>query len=68
MPKKAKSDSGRLDDLLIAIQDLFILEGLRAGMNVEDVRKILRIDKLRVNKISGPFKKAQRRAAKKAKP
>lgn len=68
MPKKVKSETERLDDLLTAIQNLFILEGLRAGMMVEDVRQILRIDMRRVNKISSPFKKAQRRAAKKAKP
>jgi hypothetical protein len=68
MPKKVKSEAQRLDDLLTAIQDLFILEGLRAGMMVEDVRKILRIEMRRVNIVSGPLKKAQRRAAKKTKP
>ena len=57
----------RLDNLLTAIQDLFILEGLHAGIGVEEVRQILRIDKRRINKISSPLKKAQRRAAKRAK-
>jgi len=71
MGRKAKTEdpsAQRLDTLISAIQDLFILEGLRAGMKVEDVRKILRIDKRRVNIVSGPLKKAQRRTAKRAEP
>lgn len=50
-----------LDDLLTVLQDLFILEALRAGMNVEDIRKILRIDKRRVTNVSRYLKQAMKR-------
>lgn len=42
----------KLDHLLVVLQNLFILQGLGAGMKVEDLRKILRIDKWRVTNIS----------------
>jgi hypothetical protein len=65
MARKAKTEAELLEDLLWAIQNLFILEGLRSGMQVGQVRKILKIDKTRVSNISTPLKKAQRLAARK---
>jgi hypothetical protein len=40
------------DSLLTMLQDLFILEALKAGMTAEDVRRILRIERKRVSNIS----------------
>ena len=42
----------RLDALLRATQDLFILQALQAGINAHDVRKILRVDIKRVSNIN----------------
>jgi len=50
----------KLDNVLPILQDLFILEGLRAGMTVGDIRKILHIDKQRVTNISKHVKQASR--------
>lgn len=50
-----------LDEVLSAVQNLFILEALKAGMNVEDIRKILRIDKWRVSNISKHMKEEAKR-------
>jgi hypothetical protein len=47
----------KIDHILSALQDLFILEGLKAGMKVNDIRQILRIDKWRVSNISKCMKK-----------
>jgi len=44
------------DQILTVIQDLFILEGLKAGMKGNDIRKILQIDQWRVTKISKSLK------------
>jgi DNA-binding MarR family transcriptional regulator len=54
MAKKIKKNpqSARTNLTLTVLQDLFILEGLKAGMKVGDIRKILRIDKRRVTNIS----------------
>lgn len=41
-----------LESILTVLQDLFILQALRAGMNVGDIRKHLRIAKWRVSNIS----------------
>jgi len=50
-----------LDDVLTVVQNLFILEALKAGMNVDDIRKILRIDKWRVSNISKYMKQEMKR-------
>jgi hypothetical protein len=52
--KKAKKSEpiDKKDQIFTVIQDLFILEGLKAGMKVSDIRKILRIDKRRITNIS----------------
>jgi hypothetical protein len=63
MPKTIDPISARLDLLLAATQNLFILEALRAGMNVEDVRKLLKVDKWRISKISKPLKQAARKGS-----
>ena len=44
--------AGKLDAVLRATQDLFILQALQAGVKVDDVRKMLKIDKWRVSNIS----------------
>jgi hypothetical protein len=51
----------KIDSLLRATQDLFILQALLAGVNVDDVRKILKIDKHRVSNISKHLKNAKQR-------
>ena len=50
----------RLDALLRATQDLFILQALQAGINAHDVRKILRVSLNRVSNISRHLKDARR--------
>lgn len=47
-----KKSTDKTDQILNVLQDLFILESLKAGMKVNDVRKILKIDKWRVSNIS----------------
>ncbi len=42
----------KLDIVIRLLQDLFILEGLKAGVHTEDLRRILRVDKKRINRIS----------------
>jgi hypothetical protein len=51
--------SEKLDALLRVTQDLFILQALTAGANVDDVRRILKIDKHRVSNISKYLKNAK---------
>lgn len=41
-----------LNVVIALLQDLFILEGVKAGIKKEEVRRILRIDKHRVTRIS----------------
>ena len=48
------SQENRLIELL---ENLFILEGAKAGMKVEAIRSILKIDKKRVNQITKHIKK-----------
>ncbi|GEM_PF-5877938 len=52
--KKANTDrsTDKMEQMITVLQDLFILEGLKAGMNVEDIRKTLKINKWRVSNIS----------------
>ncbi len=59
--KKAATDPvhAKLDTLIRVTQDLFILQALTAGVNVDDVRKALKIDKWRVSNISKLVKKAK---------
>jgi hypothetical protein len=42
----------KLDTLIRVTQDLFILHALIAGAKVDDIRKVLKIDKLRVVHVS----------------
>lgn len=49
----------KLDALLRVTQDLFILQALTAGANVNDVRRIMKIDKHRVSNISKHLKNAK---------
>ncbi len=46
----------RLDLIIRLLQDLLIMEGVKAGINKEELRKILAIDKLRVVGISKQIK------------
>ena len=50
--------AGKLDSLVRLLQDIFILEAKKIDVNNEDLRKLLKIDKKRVNKISKLVKKA----------
>lgn len=59
MPRKhVKSDPvcERLDLVIRLLQDLLIMEGVKAGINKEELRKILAIDKLRIFRISKQIK------------
>lgn len=49
----------KLEALLRVTQDLFILQALIAGVNVDDVRRIMKIDKHRVSNISKHLKNAK---------
>jgi hypothetical protein len=42
----------RLDRVITLLEDLFILEAARIGMNKEPLREILRIDKRRIGRIA----------------
>jgi len=54
--KKTSGDSeelsGKLDEIIHLLQNLFILQATRAGMKKEELRKILAIDKNRIGRIS----------------
>jgi hypothetical protein len=58
-----KNDSveKKLDNLLRAIQDQFILQSLLAGISAVDVRKMMKIDRLRVSNISRYLPKGGKR-------
>jgi hypothetical protein len=47
----------RLDKIISLMQDLFILEGILANADKDGLRKILAIDKKRINRISKLIKK-----------
>ena len=53
----------KLDEVLTAVQNLFILQALNANMNGEDIRALLKVDQWRVSKISKPLKRAKRDSA-----
>jgi len=62
MAKKSRETDAtneKLDALLHVTQDLFILQALTAGANVDDVRRMMKIDKRRVSNISKRLKNAQ---------
>jgi hypothetical protein len=42
----------KMDMIIHILQDLFILESVKIGMNKEELRKILGIDKKRIGRIS----------------
>jgi hypothetical protein len=42
----------KLDRVITLLEDLFILEAARIGMNKEPLREILRIDKRRIGRIA----------------
>jgi len=46
----------RLDAILESLKDLFILEAVKANMPKEEIRKILRINKNRIGRISKHIK------------
>ncbi len=54
MAEKDKQDKtiDKLDEVLEVLQNLFILEAVKGKMPVEEIRKILRIDKKKINRIS----------------
>ena len=57
--QKTDPTSEKLDVLLRVTQDLFILQAPSAGVNVDDVRRLMKIDKLRVSNISKHLKNAK---------
>lgn len=56
MKQETDPTNEKLDALLRVTQDLFILQALTAGANVDDVRRIMKIDKHRVSTISKHLK------------
>lgn len=50
-----------LESMITAIQDLFILHTLQAGVQVEAVRAHLGVDKWRVTKVSKLLKNARQK-------
>ncbi len=67
--KKQPKDStvAKLDEVLAAVQNLFILQALNADMNGKDIRALLKVDQWRISKISKPLNQAKRAAMKQAK-
>ena len=57
MPPKQKTVNELLEELTEAVQNLFILQALESGATAENVRALLRVDKLRVNAVSKIRKK-----------
>jgi len=51
-----ESDSGavlkKLDRVIDLLEDLLVLQGRRAGMGKEELRKVIRIDSKRVSRIT----------------
>lgn len=48
--------SERLDTMIRLLEDLFIVQAVKAGINKEELRKILAIDRKRVTRISKHMK------------
>ena len=46
-----------IEKLIRLLQDLFILEGIKADVDKEQLRRLLAIDKTRINNVSKLFKK-----------
>jgi len=53
----------KLNEVLVAVQNLFILQALNANMDGKDIRALLKVDQWRVSKISKPLKRAKRDSA-----
>jgi hypothetical protein len=49
---EANHPEGKFDQMLSVLQNIYILQCLQAGMNVDDIRKMMRIDKWRISNIS----------------
>lgn len=65
MPKRmrpARSSADKTERILDLLQSLFILEGRKAGMGVEDIRVVLKIKKNRVTNITKRMKETEREA------
>jgi hypothetical protein len=60
---KAKTDSDKilsaLEDLHTCLEDIFILEACRAGIKRQEIRAILGIDMVRVNRIGKHVKEGK---------
>lgn len=58
MPTNQNSNpqAEKLDRIATLLEDLFILESLKAGIKVDDIREILQIRKKRVSDISKHLK------------
>ena len=57
----------KLDEVLAAVQNLFILQALIAGMKGGPIRALLKVDQWRISKISKPLNRAKRASLKQAK-
>jgi len=51
----------KLDRLITLLEDIFILEAARIGVNKESLREILRIDKRRIGRIAKHVQKGKER-------
>ena len=49
---KTRGVETTLEEVVRLLEDLFILQGLQAGIRNDDLRAILAIDKRRINRIS----------------
>ena len=50
-----------VERLVFLMENIFILESLKAGINVEDIRKLLKIDKWKIINVSKILKAAKSR-------
>jgi hypothetical protein len=49
-----------LEELVSVVQDLLILQALEAGITAENVRALVGVDKVRVNRVSRVRRKDQK--------
>ncbi len=58
MPTRSKRDpvQEKLDRIIDLLQDLLVVQGRRAGLGREDLRKVVKIDAKRVSRITKHIK------------
>ena len=58
-PSIGDASSQQLDKIVVLLQDILILEAMKANGNKEEIRKVLSVGKERINRISNLLKQGQ---------